>query len=33
LHGSPPEGGLPKLTEGGQFHIKRRRTWINQYVV
>jgi hypothetical protein len=26
LHGSPPEGGLPKLIEVGQFHIKRRRT-------
>ena len=27
LHGSPPEGGLPKLIEVGQFHIKRRRTF------
>ena len=26
LHGSHPEGGLPKLIEIGQFHIKRRRT-------
>jgi hypothetical protein len=26
LHGSPPEEGLPKLIEVGQFHIKRRRT-------
>jgi len=25
-HGSPPTGGLPKLTEVDQFHIKRRRT-------
>jgi len=25
-HGSPPEEGLPKLVEVGQFHIKRRRT-------
>lgn len=26
LHGSPPKGGLSKLIEVGQFHIKRRRT-------
>jgi hypothetical protein len=26
LHGNPPKGGLPKLIEVGQFHIKRRRT-------
>ena len=26
LHGSPPERGLTKLIEVGQFHIKRRRT-------
>jgi hypothetical protein len=25
-HGNPPEGGLSKLGEVGQFHIKRRRT-------
>ncbi|WP_231039239.1 hypothetical protein, partial [Nitratidesulfovibrio oxamicus] len=32
-HGNPPEGGLSKLGEVGQFHIKRRRTKNSQQQV
>ena len=30
-HGNPSEGGLSKLGEVGQFHIKRRRTSFCNY--
>ncbi|WP_372434968.1 acyltransferase family protein, partial [Nitratidesulfovibrio oxamicus] len=31
-HGNPPEGGLSKLGEVGQFHIKRRRTILKRSI-